>query len=155
MEEKDPPIEPLNYMSGPTVIDIGDIRVARGMSRRPASACKHRHMRYDRNERRVWCVDCERDIEGFDAFQLLAEQAHEFAAHLDRREKKIAEAEAFQVRSLAAKEIDKVWRSRTRVPACPHCHLGLLPEHFAKGVTSQLGRDYAIAQIRAKNERKP
>ena len=153
MEGKDPPIEALNYVSGPTVIDIGDIRVARGMSRRPASACKHQHMRYDRNERRVWCVDCERDIEGFDAFQLLAEQAHEFAARLERREKKIAEAEAFQVSSLAAKEIDKVWRSRKMVPACPHCRLGLLPEYFSDGVPSQLGRDYALAQIRSKKDR--
>jgi hypothetical protein len=151
-DHKDPPIEPKDYINGLTVVDIGDVRVARGMSRRSYSSCKHSQLVYDQRERRIWCKDCERDIEGFDAFVILAEQSFFALSEHQRREKRLAEAEAFQLRSIAAKEIDRIWRKRNMVPACPHCRMGLLPEYFTKGV-SQLGRDYAIAQIKARKEK--
>lgn len=65
----DEPIEDQNYLSGLTVIDIGDIRVSRGMTRRPVSSCGHRRMAYDPKERRIWCKDCEKDVDPFDAFK--------------------------------------------------------------------------------------
>ncbi|MFE3837315.1 hypothetical protein [Pseudogemmobacter sonorensis] len=137
---RDPPIEELPYRSGVTVIDIGDVRVSRGMSRRPYSGCKHLRLIYDSRERRIWCKDCERDIEGFDAFQILAERSHEFKAALDYREKQIAEAEAFTLRSRAAKNLDHIWRSRTQAPCCPHCRKGLLPEDMLS--MSSVGVEY-------------
>lgn len=140
--ERDPPIEPQDYIGGVTVIDIGDVRVARGLSRRHHSSCPHRQMVYDQKERRVWCRDCERDVEPFDAFLRLVEG---YSAALDKvknREQVVAEAEAFTIRSIAAKEMDKAWRSRNSVPACPHCGLGLFPEDFKFG-PSTLGKDYA------------
>ena len=142
-ERKDPPIEEAPFRSGVTVLDFGDIRVARGLSRRAFSACRHRRLRYDTRERRIWCTDCERDLEGFDAFVVMAEQAHAFAASINERAKQVAEAERFQLRSRAAKAVDEVWRSRNMVPCCPHCNRGLLPEHFADGVKSSMGADYA------------
>src|SRR5690606_34525923 len=83
VSDKRPPIEPLDYISGVKVVDIGDIRVARGMSRRPASSCKHHHLHYDTAERRIWCRDCETDVEAFDSFKMLVERFHEVQQKLD------------------------------------------------------------------------
>lgn len=148
-EAKDPPIEALDYSSGVKVVDIGDVRVARGKSHRPHSACKHRRLIYDTAERRIWCADCERDVEAFDAFEIVAVRVHEALAAHNRREKAIQEAEAFTLRSRAAKALDEAWRSRNMVPACPTCGHGLLPEMFARGGGARLGRDYAEAKLAA------
>lgn len=146
----EPIIEP-GYLSGVTVVDIGDIRVARGLTRRPASSCRHRALSYDANERRIWCKDCEKDVDAFDAFKLLVEQYSGARKALARREERLLEAEKFQVRSLAAKEIDKAWRSRTMVPCCPRCKGGLFPDDFKNG-TSMMGRDYA-ERLRASRDK--
>lgn len=148
-DRKDPPIEEVEFVSGVTVLDFGDIRVARGLSRRPFSTCKHRRLRYDTRERRIWCADCERDLEGFDAFVVMTEQAHAFAASINERAEQVAEAEQFSLRSRAAKAVDEVWRSKNMVPCCHHCNRGLLPEHFADGVKKKIGKDFARQQEKA------
>ncbi|MEF2073507.1 hypothetical protein [Consotaella aegiceratis] len=149
----DEPIEEPDFVGGVKVVDIGDIRVARGLTRRPASSCKHHRVNYDSRERRIWCKDCERDVDAFDAFLLLVEYFDREKARLDSREQRLKEAEAFQARSIAAKEIDKAWRSRTMVPCCPACGQGLFPEDFKSGV-AMLGRDYAEARRKRRLEGK-
>lgn len=153
-DDRDPKIEPLEYLSGVKVVDIGEMRVARGMTRRPYSACRHRQLHYDANERRIWCADCETNVEAFDAFKLIVEYFSEAESRLSRRQQEIAEAEQFQVRSLAAKVIDEAWRSRKMVPACPHCRQGLFPEDFKNGVGLSLGREYAQARRKKAQEAK-
>jgi hypothetical protein len=149
-DKRDPPIDEHKYLSGVTVVDIGDYRVSRGQTRREYTGCPHRRLTYDQAERRIWCRDCERDIESFDAFMKIVEGVSAAIKKIDAREKRVAEAEAFQARSLAAKALDKAWRKRRMVPACPHCRMGLFPEDFKNGVTAMLGRDYAEAQLRAR-----
>lgn len=144
----DEPIVEQAYVGGVTVVDIGDLRIARGMTRRPASACCHGAMVYDPRERRVWCKDCERDVDPFDAFTRLVEQYDRAYKGLNERSDEIAQAARFQCRSVAAKNIDEVWRRRKVVPACPHCKHGLFPEDFATGV-STMGREYALARRKA------
>lgn len=140
-----PPIEPQEYLSGVTVVDIGDLRVARGLTRRPASSCRHAHLHYDKSERRIWCRDCEQDVEAFDAFELLVAQYNRAYQDMERRQKELYEAEKFQTRTLAARALDAAWRKRKMVPACPMCKAGLFPEDFANGIGTMLGRDYAEA----------
>ena len=150
MDDKDPPIQETAFVAGVKVVQIEDLRIARGLSRRPYSSCPHVNLIYDNSERRIWCSDCETNIEPFDAFRMLAERAHSHNAKLEKRAKEIAEAEKFQIRSLAARAIDQVWRKRSKVPACPHCGHGLLPEHFKNGVKVVLGREYAVAKLKKK-----
>ena len=145
---KDPPIEPMAFLGGVKVIDIGDLRVARGLSRRPASSCRHRRLHYDTKERRIWCADCEQNIEAFDAFELLCGQFHEASTQLKRRSDELAAAETHQLRSLAARQLDMAWQKRRMVPACPCCGQGLFPEDFKDGIMASLGREYAEAQRR-------
>jgi len=125
---KTPPIEPQDFIGGVTVVDFGDLRVARGLSRRPARLCRHHGLRYDPRERRIWCADCENDVEPYDAFELLVE-------HFDRAQKKtrrmLEEAQAAQdhaLISIAAKEMDRHFRRKKMVPTCPHCKQGIWPE---------------------------
>ena len=144
-EKRDPPIEPLDYISGITVVDIGDWRVSRGMTRRPHTGCHHSKITYDPRERRIWCQDCERDVEPFDAFVGLVDRYGAAVSNIKKRRDRLNEAERFQARSLAVKELDKIWMRRNYVPACPHCSHGLFPEDFKNGV-AMLSRDYAEAR---------
>ena len=131
-EKKDPPIVPQNYLSGVKVVDIGDLRVARGLSRRPHSACKHRPLVYDQQERRIWCKDCEQDVEPFDAFMQLVENFHRAASDIERGRKALEEAQAHNVIRVATKQMDEHFRSRKMVPSCPHCGDGIFPEDVPK-----------------------
>ncbi|WP_417491832.1 hypothetical protein [Maricaulis sp.] len=129
-DAKDPPIDEPGYTQGVTVIDIGDIRVARGLTRRPHSACSHHHMVYDQRERRIWCRDCERDVEPFDAFTALIGNCDDFLQMVERKAAEVAEARDHSLHLIAARNLEKIWRSRRMAPCCPHCDRGLLPDDF-------------------------
>ncbi|MDW5376795.1 hypothetical protein R6258_07660 [Halomonas sp. HP20-15] len=148
----DKPIEPRDYTLGLKVVDIGDIRVARGETRRPRTTCRHRHMVYDQKERRVWCEDCESEVEAFDALMLIAEQMDGHIKRLQRREREVSESEQFAARMRATKELDRVWRTRNMTPTCPHCVTPLLPEDFANGCTST-SREFARAARQKRKEK--
>lgn len=148
MDIENPPITPLTYLRGLNVVDIGDIRVARGMTRREHSSCRHRQLVYDAKERRVWCKDCEHTIDAFDAFVLIAEQCGAAIIDIERRYRLVADAEKHNVRLIAAKVMDEAWQSRNTVPCCPHCGHGIFPEDVRNGLSTK-GKDYA----RKQNER--
>lgn len=142
----DAPIEPQDFYGGVKVVDIGDIRVARGLTRRPVSSCKHLRLVYDDKERRVWCEDCQTEVPAFDAFTALVERWDAGMKKTRRLIDEANEAQRFTLRSRAAKAIDEAWRKHNMVPACPHCRNGLFPEDFTKGVPL-VGKDYAKAKI--------
>ncbi|MEW3865875.1 hypothetical protein [Pseudomonas aeruginosa] len=132
----DAPIEPHEYLYGVKVVQIEDLRVARGLTRRPVSSCRHRKMVYDEKERRIWCSDCETEVEPFDAFTHLVQVFDGGLKDLNRRRRELHEAEQFAIRSRAAKVIDEAWRSTKMAPLCPHCNEALLPEDVVKGVAT-------------------
>lgn len=143
MEDKDPPITPADFISGVKVIDFGEARIARGYTRRPYSSCKHLNLVYDTQERRVWCEDCERNVDPFDAFKILVENYAAAEGKVNRLKQEATEAAKFSIRSRAAKAIDDIWRKRRMVPCCPHCTGPLLPEFFANGVGSTASAEIA------------
>lgn len=151
----DPPITEPGFLGGVRVVNIGDVRVARGLSRRARSSCPHNQMIYDQTERRVWCKDCETDVEAFDAFKLIVEQHSRACDHIEKRHKDLVEAEAHSLRTLAAKNIDKAWQRRSMVPCCPHCSMGLFPEDFKNGIRGMMSREYAEAMAKRRNANKP
>lgn len=154
MSDRDAPIEPRQFLGGVTVVDIGDLRVARGLSRRPYSGCNHLKLVYDGQERRIWCSDCEKNIEAFDAFELLVSRFSSATAELGRNRMELDEAILANIRSIAARNLDKAWRSRTMVPACPHCGSGLFPDDFRHGHSS-LGIEYARAIAARRKKQAP
>ncbi|MHC2144085.1 hypothetical protein [Pseudomonas sp. 210_17 TE3656] len=132
----DAPIEPQEWTYGVKVVQIEDLRVARGLTRRPASTCRHKNLVYDDKERRVWCSDCEAEVEPFDAFMGLVQVFSAGTNRINRRAAELAEAEKFQIRSRAAKVMDEAWRSKTMAPLCPHCNTAILPEDVVGGLAS-------------------
>lgn len=134
----DAPIEPGEFTHGVTVVDFGDARVARGMSRRPVSICKHTTLVYDTKERRIWCEDCQSTVEGFDAFLVLVEQFSDAQSIISRKNAEANAAQDHALHLIAAKNLEKHWRGRTMAVPCPHCGGGLLPEDFKSipGATS-------------------
>ncbi|WP_342632697.1 hypothetical protein [Marinobacter alkaliphilus] len=127
------PIEPADFVHGPKVVDIGDIRVARGKTRVPCETCRHRQLVYDPTERRVYCEDCQQDVDGFDAFLNLVHQHESAWGAIRKARTEILEAQSHNLISRAAKALDQYWRSRKTVPNCPHCNEALLPEDVAGG----------------------
>lgn len=140
----DAPIIPQDYTYGLKVVQIEDLRVARGMTRRPSSSCRHKKLVYDDKERRIWCSDCESEVEPFDAFVGLCEVFSAGANKLNRLLREAREAEKFQARSRAVKILDEAWRSKTMAPLCPHCHEAILPEDVAGGV-AQASKQLVVA----------
>ncbi len=136
----DAPIDPQDYLYGPKVVQIDDLRVARGLTRRPASSCRHKQLVYDQSERRVWCKDCETDVEPFDAFFGVVQVWEQASNQHKRRERELAATEAFTIISRAAKVMDQAWRKKSMVPLCPHCGDGLLPGDVVGGV-AMAGRE--------------
>lgn len=149
----DRPIDPQDYLYGPKVVQIGDLRVARGLTRRPKTSCRHKSTVYDLGERRVWCRDCETEVDPFDAFIGVVEVWESARNNHKRRERELAEAEAFTLISRASKVIDTVWRSKRSVPLCPHCHEAILPGDVVGGV-STASREL-VEQRRKNKEVKP
>ncbi|MFK4136745.1 hypothetical protein ACI2KR_31430 [Pseudomonas luteola] len=129
-----PPIEPLDFTYGVKVVQIEDLRVARGRTKRPASSCRHRSMVYDAIERRIWCDDCEIEVEAFDAFLALLEVFGAGQKSIEQRKQELAEAEKFQLRMRASKVMDEAWRSQTLTPLCPHCSTAILPDDVVGGL---------------------
>lgn len=129
----DEPIIPQDYYHGLSVIHIEDLRVSRGLTRRPRSSCKHVNLTYDMNERRIYCHDCERDIDPFDAFTYLCERWDSANKKLAAREEEFLRLKESNLISVASKRLDKEFRKQHTCPACPHCGAGLLPEDFAHG----------------------
>lgn len=139
------PIEPQDYVYGVKVVDIGDARVKRGKTRRPPATCAHLHMVYDPNERRVWCDDCESEVESFDAFVVLVGNYHKQAERHRRREEAVQQAEQHSLISRAAKVMDAAWRKHRTAPMCPHCDKALLPDDVVQGV-AECSKALAYAQ---------
>ena len=139
----DHPIEPQDYVYGVKVVDIGDARVERGMTRRNASSCKHIRVVYDSSERRVFCKDCEKGVDPFDAFLMIVERFAAADANIKRATDQANKALQSSIISRAAQSMDKAWRRKNTTPACPHCREALLPEDFAAGVKTSVSKELA------------
>lgn len=139
------PIDPQNYQYGLNVVDIGDLRIARGLTRRVLHKCAHKRLVFDEAERRVWCQDCESEVEPFDAFRGLCENYNAAVKRIEKREQAVKEAEAHALISRASKVMDEYWRQRSLVPCCPHCGTGLLPDDVVKGL-SRVSKEIEVAR---------
>lgn len=92
--------------------------------------CPHKHLTYDPAERTVQCKDCNRFVDGFEAFLIAVRYWKNASDGLQRRREEIAELEKRTEFHLlkATKQVDHAWRSKKMVPCCPHCHKAILPE---------------------------
>lgn len=128
------------------VIDLGDMRVAYGHPRHPKNVCKHKSLIYCTDERRVWCSDCERSLDNFEAFMALVNSHCAMITDANQRLERARKAENIYIHRKAAKAIDLAWGNKMAV-GCPHCGRGLLAEDFVTGCR-QSSREIELARRR-------
>jgi hypothetical protein len=85
-------------------------------------------MVYDPRERRIWCSDCETEVDTFDAFVILVENFSDAQRRIEQQWKEVQEATGGALHLIAARAMERQWRRKNTVPACPHCHAGIFPE---------------------------
>lgn len=149
----DEPLEICATPFGAQIINLADVCIRFGLPKSKfADRCKHRSIIYNKDDRRVWCSDCERTIDNFDAFMIFTEyfQAMESAAKW--KNDKAQEALNATINRRATKVIDRAWSAGNAMAIrCPHCSSGLLPEDFANGV-AQCSREIELARRERKRE---
>lgn len=147
-ETKDPPLEVLPdggcYVG--VVVDLDEVRIRVGRTPYKVKSCKHLHLIYCSSERRVWCEDCERTIDNFDAFSILTNKFEAMLREANGRLATATEALNSAARLRATKTLDRMWSGGRMAPCCPHCNRGLLPEDFMNGARSAVGTEFEKAQ---------
>lgn len=134
------------------VIDLAGIRVQWGRPKyRPGGPCPHKSLSYSQSERRVWCRDCERTIDSFDAFMVFVSNYQAMLREVNSKARIAEETLKSRINRRGAKEIDKVWSGRKMAILCPHCHGGLLPEDFVNG-RATTSRDIELARRKRAKE---
>ena len=128
------------------VINLSGVRIEQGLARYSGPKCEHKALMFDTAERRVWCKDCQRTVENFDAFLVLVNQYQPMVQHARRLTQEAEEARNHSMVSRAAKVVDQEWRGRNMAPCCTQCGAGILPEDFANGAGSAVSREYEKAR---------
>ena len=111
------------------VIDIDALRVARKNRHvRPVGECRHMHMTLDDNGDIVKCDDCGVQLSAYWAIGHFVEYYQRAIAKLTHAQNQLSQAQEQGVHLIAARRVERAWRSRTMVPACPHCGEGIGPK---------------------------
>jgi len=138
------------------VIDLAEVRIRWGRSTVPFNQkCEHKNLTYNNTERRVWCDDCSRTIDNYDALMVVVNHFDKMDQEARRRYRDATEAFNKSARLRATKELDRVWSGNVMAVACPHCKKGLLPEDFAGGASACWSRELEIAERKKRTEQKP
>lgn len=124
------------------IIDLDEIRIQYGRKPAGQATCEHRRLVYSRGERRVWCQDCERTLDGFDAFYVLTQHFEKMSAAVRRKNEKADEAMKATLTRRVTKALDRTWASGM-APCCPHCRDALLPEDMEN--TSSANQEWVRA----------
>lgn len=133
------------------VIDLAGVRVHRGYT--PGGGyCQHAKLTYSQQERRIWCEDCKRTVEGFDAFMVLVRNFGAMVRHAQAEQRRLDDACAKHSHLIATRQVEKAWRGKTFAILCPHCNGGILPEDWADGGPGHRHRDAELARRGRKSD---
>jgi hypothetical protein len=152
-DEDNTPVSKVDFLHGVKVVDIGDMRVSRGMTRRSRATCRHLHLTYCDTERRIFCDDCQQTITGYDAFISMVEFFDRQIQHLKAIDKKIKEAQEHNLRRLVTKALDDEWQKHASIPCCPHCSAGLLPDDFLTKRIRTTSKEMEMARRKRKDNK--
>lgn len=111
------------------IISIGEFQIARkGAGKRlTETQCRHKHLQLEDGDV-VRCADCNVQVSAYWALESIAFDWGMMQAKLEHEKTLLAEAKKKEVHLLAARAIEKVWRSKDMLPCCPHCGVGIAPE---------------------------
>jgi ribosomal protein S27E len=113
------------------VIDIGDLSLWRKTDSRFIRAekgqCPHRNLVADEEGEILECKQCGKQVSAYWAFMRFIREYENYTDSLKSRAEGVRIREEKGLTLKAAQLIEKAWRSRRMVPACPHCKKAILP----------------------------
>jgi hypothetical protein len=111
------------------VVQIGDFLLSRKReSHVPYSGdkeCLHRQLELDDRGDVCRCIKCGIQVSAFWALTMLAADYGRERDNLTAKQARLAEETSQSIHLLAARKVEKAWRSRSMVPCCPHCGRGI------------------------------
>lgn len=109
--------------------------------------CEHRTVVLDQDDCSVECEDCGRTISAFAVLFQMVKRWGEIAEQVQALKTRAAAVrnliKNYKPRLRALKQLEKHWWTQQRLPTCPHCHRGLLPEDFADSM-SFVSKEYEL-----------
>ena len=131
------------------VISIGDWQIKRSSEHRiqKDGDCDHKHLELDERGDVVRCLKCGTQVSAFWAIKMISEQYNCSLRKLASERETVKQAKEENLHLLAAKKVEKAWRRRSMVPACPHCGRGIFPEDGLGG--SMINREMELRRRKA------
>lgn len=107
--------------------------------RRPGSAtprCLHPRTTIDELRGTVECRDCHAPVSAFWVLGQVAREENRCLENIRRLRAEAQELEGWVPFLRAMRKLEKRWRGRATLPACPHCHGGLWPDELERSSVS-------------------
>ena len=110
------------------VIQIGDFTVYRkDKCLRALNDCQHLKLELNDHGEIIQCLDCKKQISAYWAFKSFSERWNNKIETLNHEAKRLKLEKEAHIHLIAARKLEKAWRSRDTVPSCPHCYRGIFP----------------------------
>lgn len=108
--------------------------------KRPAgtAVCQHARTVIDEQAGTVTCRDCEVTLSAFWVLGRIAREENRVFERIRLMRAEAAELETWTPFLRAQRSLERRWRGKSMLPACPHCHHGLWPEDLQGGVSLSL-----------------
>lgn len=139
------------------VVNIGDLRIRHLEKKKPwdkgKDRCKHYNLTFDDNGSIVTCDDCSMQVSPYWALQMMSDHYDQAMKALERARAVHKHELSGELHLIAAKKVEKAWRSRNMVPTCPHCSRGILPEDGLGGSLTR--REFEVALRKNQPGKKP
>lgn len=114
---------------------VVDLKAFRARIQVQPKSCDHRHIIIDPAAGFIECCDCHRTLSAFVVLLGLSERWAEVTGDVHRLKARASAMRSmlsrYKVRLRALKALEKFWWRGSLLPACPHCHRGLMAADFA------------------------
>ena len=133
-------------MSDENVVSIGDWRINRkhaSYSIFDKKECRHLNTTMMDEGQYIRCDDCNAPLSAYWVLSRLLQDIRNTRKEIRSEQQRLALAPERALRLKAAQTIEGAWRSRTMVPACPHCTRGIFaadmlnPSYVSKEIEMQ------------------
>lgn len=101
-------------------------------------ACQHSRTVIDERAGTVTCRECDATLSAFWVLGRIAREENRVFARIVTLRAEAAALETWVPFLRAMRSLEKRWRGRAMLPACPHCRHGLWPDELGSSVSLSL-----------------
>jgi DNA-directed RNA polymerase subunit RPC12/RpoP len=136
------------------IISIGDWKIQRKGEHRLKTEgdCDHKDLEMDEKGDVVRCLKCGTQVSAFWALRMISGEYTKAWSRLEHERATVKEAKDESLHLLASRKVEKAWRKRSMVPACPHCSKGIFPEDGFGN--TMINREIELRRRKAATEKK-